>query len=173
VNRRTGKALEFARYHHRAQVRKYTREPYVNHLIEVAELVTRYGVKDAVVAAALLHDILEDTNVTAEELGKEFGPRILTLVLEVTELSKPEDGNRARRKEIDRLHFSKASPEGQTIKLADLWSNSVSILAHDPSFAKVFFREATLMLEVLDEGNPILRDELGEFLQENSQLLLN
>jgi guanosine-3',5'-bis(diphosphate) 3'-pyrophosphohydrolase len=69
------RALSFAAHAHRSQVRKGTGEPYVNHLIEVAELLARVGeVSDVeVLSAAVLHDVIEDTNVLAAEVEKEYG----------------------------------------------------------------------------------------------------
>jgi hypothetical protein len=66
------------------------------------------------------------------------------------------DGNRAVRKAIDREHLAKASPAAKTIKLADLISNSRSILQHDPKFAAVYLAEKRLLLEVLKDGDPTL-----------------
>ena len=63
------------------------------------------------------------------------------LVDDLTDVSKPQDGNRATRKELDRQHTAKASPDAKTIKLADLISNSRSIMKDDPNFAKVYMKE--------------------------------
>ncbi|MNN49323.1 hypothetical protein D3C81_1638410 [compost metagenome] len=81
---------------------------------------------------------------------------MLELILGLTDVSKPEDGNRAKRKEADRNHTAMQSPECKTIKLADLISNSKSICEHDKDFAKVYIKEKELLLEVLTEGDPTL-----------------
>jgi len=128
-------------------VRKYTGEPYFNHCRAVARLVQDHTNDDDAVAAAFLHDVLEDTDVTHALLVSEFGPVIAQLVHEVTDQSKPEDGNREVRKAIDRAHLAKASPLGKAIKLADLIDNTGTIVAHDPKFAKAYLREKELLLD--------------------------
>lgn len=153
------RAAIFARKAHRAssQTRKYTGEPYENHLSEVAELVSR--VSDStpeMIAAAWLHDTIEDTSTSVQAIKKNFGPKIAILVQELTDVSSKEDGNRNRRKEIDRFHLAQASPEAKTVKLADLVSNAESIIKHDEKFARVFVNEMKLLLQVLREGDKFL-----------------
>ena len=74
-------------------------------------------------------------------------------MLEVTDVSKKEDGNRAVRKHIDLMHLANASPEGQTIKLADLIDNTESITKYDPGFAYKYMREKRDLLQVLTRGD--------------------
>jgi (p)ppGpp synthase/HD superfamily hydrolase len=105
------------------------------------------------VAAAWLHDVVEDTGCTFTDIHMAFGIDIATLVGWLTDVSKPEDGNRAVRKAIDRAHTAEAPAEAQTIKLADLISNSKSIMQHDPAFAKTYLAEKRLMLEVMTKGD--------------------
>jgi guanosine-3',5'-bis(diphosphate) 3'-pyrophosphohydrolase len=105
------------------------------------------------IAAAYLHDVVEDTPVTLEAIELEFGAEVARLVEELTDVSRPEDGNRKTRKAIDREHSAAASPEGQTIKLADLIDNSETITKHDPDFAKVYMREKRALLEVMSDGD--------------------
>ena len=71
----------------------------------------------------------------------------------LTDVSKLEDGNRATRKSLDRAHIANASPDAMTIKLADLISNTASIMEYDANFAKVYLKEKKLLLEVLTKGN--------------------
>ena len=82
-----------------------------------------------------------------------FGPEVAVLVSWLTDVSKPEDGNRAHRKAMDRAHTAEAPAEAQTIKLADLISNSKSIMQYDPAFAKTYLEEKRLMLEVMTKGD--------------------
>jgi (p)ppGpp synthase/HD superfamily hydrolase len=103
------------------------------------------------IAAALLHDVLEDTYVTSEMIAEEFGWKIHKLVVELTDVSKPEDGNRAKRKAIDAERLSQASRDAQIVKLADLIDNSDDIEANDPSFAKVFLKEKAHLISVMDK----------------------
>ena len=75
----------------------------------------------------------------------------------LTSVSKPEDGNRAARKEIDRQHSANAPFEAQTIKLADIIDNTRNILEHDRSFAKLYLKEKKALAESLMEADPYLR----------------
>ena len=158
------RALEFATEAHKGQVRKDTGEPYIAHPIEVMGLVKQVVDDPEMQAAALLHDVVEDTPVSIKEIKDEFGPRVAALVSDLTDVSKPEDGSRAVRKELDRQHSAQASPEAQTIKLADLISNSKSIMEHDPKFAKVYMREKTALLEVLVQGHPTLHKQASDIV---------
>lgn len=161
------RAKVFATAAHAAvgQTRKYTGEPYVVHPIEVASLVESVGGTEAMVAAALLHDVLEDTGVTVDVLEEQFGSEVADLVLWLTDVSKPGDGNRSTRKALDRQHSAAAPAAAQTIKVADLISNTRSIVAHDPGFAKVYLEEKRLLLEVLTRADPTLltmaREQVG------------
>jgi (p)ppGpp synthase/HD superfamily hydrolase len=158
------KARVFATAAHAAvgQTRKYTGEPYVVHPIEVSNIVAEAGGTDAMVAAALLHDVLEDTKVTFDVLEAEFGLEVAELVLWLTDVSKPEDGNRSTRKALDRQHSAAAPAEAQTIKVADLISNTRSIVAHDPNFAKVYLEEKRMLLEVLTKADSTLLNQAKE-----------
>lgn len=159
------KAKNFAERVHRDQVRKYSGEPYAIHLREVAGLCAEVGCRDEVIAAAWLHDAKEDQGVTDAELSSMFGPVVARLVDEVTDQSRPEDGNRMRRKEIDRNHNAAASPDGKTIKLADLISNSRDICARDPHFAVIYMREKEALMPHLTEGNPVLYSRAMDILR--------
>jgi guanosine-3',5'-bis(diphosphate) 3'-pyrophosphohydrolase len=125
------KALRFAAEKHRDQRRKdRNASPYINHPIQVAEVLWQIGqVRDmAVLAAALLHDTLEDTNATPEELQALCGAEVLALVQEVTDdktLSKVE----RKRRQIEQA--KNASPRAKALKLADKICNVYDI-AHAP-----------------------------------------
>jgi (p)ppGpp synthase/HD superfamily hydrolase len=150
------RAAEFATAAHEGQIRKYTGEPYIVHPIEVMEIVRTVCEDPAVLAAALLHDTVEDCDVTIEDIQGCFGDRVASLVDQLTDQSKPEDGNRRVRKEIDRKHLAGACAEAQTVKLADLISNSDSILEHDRSFSRLYMKEKLLLLGVLIRGDSTL-----------------
>jgi len=158
------RALRFATVAHGDQKRKYTGEPYIVHPIEVMEIVKTVPHDDAMLVAALLHDVVEDTDVTIEEIEDLFGGDVAELVGFLTDVSKPEDGNRKFRKGLDREHSAKAPARAQTVKLADLISNSRDILKNDPSFAKVYLHEKSLLLEVLALGDQTLHAEAGTFV---------
>lgn len=138
------------------QVRKYTGEPYIVHPIEVAEIVSTVAHTPEMLAAAYLHDVVEDTKVTVDDIRAEFGPVIASYVHWLTNPSKKVDGNRAFRKALDRDYIQHAPANVHTIKLADLISNTRTIVLHDPKFAKVFLEEKRLLLEVLVKGDETL-----------------
>ncbi len=142
-----------------AQLRKYTNEPYIVHPTEVVSIVKTVSHTPEMLAAAWLHDVVEDTGVTIETIRAEFGEEISELVGWLTDVSRPEQGNRATRKAIDRAHTAMAPASAQTVKLADLISNTRSIMAHDEKFAKTYLEEKRLLLEVMTKGDAILLAE--------------
>ena len=154
------KARVFATAAHYAagNVRKYTGEPYINHPEAVVDIVSNVTHTPEMIAAAWLHDTVEDTGVSLDLIKFEFGDKVAELVYWLTDKSTHEDGNRADRKAIDRLHIAKASPEAKTIKLADLLDNTASIIEHDPDFAEVYMAEKAELLKVLTEGDKTLWD---------------
>lgn len=142
-----------------AQLRKYTNEPYIVHPAEVMNIVSTVPHTPEMLAAAWLHDVVEDTGVTLEIIRQEFGDKVAELVGWLTDVSRKEQGNRATRKAIDRAHTAMAPAEAQTIKLADLISNCHSIVEHDAEFAKVYLEEKRLLLEVLTKGDATLLEQ--------------
>jgi len=150
-------AYNFAKRMHGEQKRKYTGAPYITHPVAVAKLVATVTYDCEMICAALLHDVIEDTPATFDDIcAAGFGPSIGRLVLELTDISKPEDGNRAARKAIDRAHIAHASPRGKTVKLADLIDNTESICRYDPNFARVYMAEKRKLLAVLSDGDSAL-----------------
>jgi len=149
-------AMEVATRAHNGQIRKYTREPYVVHPFAVAGLVRSVTDDEYMIAAALLHDVIEDTEVNSMTIWGLFGPTVGMLVDGLTDVSTPEDGNRAVRKALDREHLANQPPAVKTIKLADLIDNTKSIVAHDENFAKVYMHEKDELLHVLKEGDQTL-----------------
>jgi hypothetical protein len=135
------------------QRRKYSNQPYQVHLEAVASILATVSDDEEMIAAAWLHDVVEDTPATLGDLQKEFGDSIAKLVEQLTDISRPSDGNRAKRKEIDRLHIAQASKKAKTIKLADLIDNCRDITQHDPRFASVYLSEMSALLDVLGEGD--------------------
>jgi len=139
------------------QRRKYTGEPYYYHTFEVALFVACWRQDPELIAAALLHDTVEDTFTTIEDIRREFGDRVARLVDDLTDVSKPSDGNRKARKAIDRAHTAAAHPDAKTIKLCDLMSNTRSIAQHDPKFGVPYLEEKFLTLEVVKaEADPFV-----------------
>lgn len=150
------KVFAYAAHSAVGAVRKYTGEHYIVHCREVAELVRSAHGTQEMLAAAWLHDVVEDTKVTFEQIELVFGEDIRHLVYCLTDVSRPEDGNRAMRKERDRRHMAAAPYQAKTIKLADMISNSYSIIERDPDFAKIYMKEKRELLKVLKEGHASL-----------------
>ena len=127
------KALEFAALKHRDQRRKDAlASPYINHPIALANVLTQEGgVSDpAVLAAALLHDTVEDTQTTSSELREYFGEKIAGIVEEVT-----DDKNlpKAERKRLQIEHAAHLSREAKLVKLADKICNVRDVANHPPA----------------------------------------
>lgn len=148
------RALTFATKAHAGVYRKFTGEPYVTHPVRVADLLKPLGFGPEVIAAALLHDVIEDTDTTAEMLAAEFGPVVAALVLEVSNPVVP--GNWKVRKAAARKHLAKSSYEGASIKLADMLVNSSNVAAVAPTFAAEHLAGMQKAMKVLGHGHPAL-----------------
>ncbi len=96
----------------------------------------------------------------------------MQLVMELTDVSKPSDGNRSARKEIDRKHLAGISPRAKTVKLADLIDNTRDITSHDLHFARVYLKEMTALLEVLTEGDSRLDQKAQLTIESGARKLL-
>lgn len=152
------RALKFATEAHGSigQLRKYIGEPYITHPMAVAEIVRLVDHTPEMIAAALLHDTVEDTPVTSEDIHGEFGSTVGSLVDWLTDVSIYGDGNRAIRKMKDLEHISKAPTEAKTIKLADLIDNTKTIALYGGDFREIYSKEKAQLLEVLKKGDNLL-----------------
>jgi guanosine-3',5'-bis(diphosphate) 3'-pyrophosphohydrolase len=134
--RLVSEAAAFAARRHNGMMRKGRgNEPYINHLAEVANLLaTATDGEDAeLVAAGWLHDTIEDTETTREELARNFSERVAALVVEVTDdMSLPKDKRRQKQVE-DAPH---KSPGAKLIKIADKVSNIRARIIAEPSDAE-------------------------------------
>ncbi|MBS7812277.1 HD domain-containing protein [Roseococcus pinisoli] len=151
-------AIDFADRAHRYQNRKYSGEPYVFHLIEVHNIVTGYTDDPVTLQAALLHDVVEDTPVEHQAIQAIFGHEVADVVWELTDqFTGPEHGNRAARKAREAARLGNCSGRAHTIKIADLCSNTRSIVLHDPKFAPVYLNEKQQLLPILTKAPPLMR----------------
>ena len=157
----------FAAEKHAGQKRKgAAAEPYINHLLDVARLVsTALSEPDTdLIVAALLHDVVEDAGVTEAELVERFGKDVAALVLEVTDdksLPKTE------RKRLQVVNAPKKSVRAQVLKLADKISNLNSILSSPPADwnherRREYFAWAKQVVDALPAPNPVLKKEFYE-----------
>ncbi len=152
--------LAFATEAHKGQTRKYTGEDYIVHPISVSKLVKKHGGSEIQQAGALLHDVVEDTQYTLADINANFGSQVATLVKWLTDTSRPEDGNRKTRKEIDRNRLGSAPADVQMIKLADMIDNSTTIFTLDKNFAPVFKREMGELVDAMTkvEGSSLWKE---------------
>lgn len=157
-------ARDLAEYAHRKlnktsegpHLRRFTSEPYANHLAEVVGILRTIHAPPRMLAAAWLHDTGEDTRLTNAEVRKAVGHKVADMVQALTDTEDPTR-NRAQRKEDTRARLALAGFQVQTIKLADILSNVPSIAKNDPKFATVYVPEAALLLDVLAlRGHPRL-----------------
>jgi guanosine-3',5'-bis(diphosphate) 3'-pyrophosphohydrolase len=170
------KAAEFAAHKHRRQRRKgRTKRPYIGHCIEVARLIAEVGkVEDGnVLAAAILHDTIEDTKTTRDELRQEFGPVIDDLVSEVTD---DKDLDKGVRKRLQVEHAPNLSDGAKVIKLADKISNVREIGADPPKDWDVkrrekYFAWAREVIDAIGRINPGLEQRFDSTLEEAARLL--
>lgn len=178
------KIKEFADAAHGNQQRKYTPERYIVHPVRVMEMCRTHTGKLPVLAAALLHDVLEDTPVTREKLlqflktvmEEEDAAETLRLVVELTDVftkTRHPRWNRKKRKARESGRIQKTSADSQTVKYADIIDNCREIVEHDPDFAKVFLRECKALLNVIPNGDEILRREAIETVNRCLQKVVN
>ncbi|MBS0454201.1 MAG: bifunctional (p)ppGpp synthetase/guanosine-3',5'-bis(diphosphate) 3'-pyrophosphohydrolase [Proteobacteria bacterium] len=160
-------AVLFAAERHKNQRRKDAdASPYINHPIALAHLLaTTGGVNDVVILqAAILHDTIEDTETTAEELRARFGADVTNIVLEVTDdKSLPK----LRRKELQVEHAPHTSPSAALVKLADKTCNLRDIAAAPPADwpltrRQEYFDWAKRVVDGLPAGNAELRATFDE-----------
>jgi (p)ppGpp synthase/HD superfamily hydrolase len=134
--RRLTQAYDLAARRHSGQTRKGAAgEPYVNHVADVASRLARSpNATEAMILAAVLHDTVEDTDTTLEEIEQLFGPAVAGLVAEVTDDKGLSDDERKRRQVEDAPHKSDGA---KRIKLADKASNLTALVESPPHFWEV------------------------------------
>jgi guanosine-3',5'-bis(diphosphate) 3'-pyrophosphohydrolase len=142
------RAIALAVSCHAGQYRKHAiggqRLPYIAHPIEVMKTVWAWGVTDPLImTAAVLHDILEDSDVTSRQLAKEFGEEVAQSVVELTH--DPQDGGKTEYLK----RFSTASVPALVIKLADRYCNLQHRLAADPNGVEAYFGKSAVLLEIM------------------------
>lgn len=155
----TKAALIFAKEKHKNQNRKVTNDPYVNHPISVAKILREnkksHKIKE-LVAAAFLHDTLEDTNTTEHELEKLFGKLITSLVLELTTDEKEKEKIGKEKYLAEKMSDnSRMSNWALVIKLADRLDNVSDLKNADEKFRKRYTKETRHILETLEKNRKL------------------
>jgi (p)ppGpp synthase/HD superfamily hydrolase len=159
-------AARYAEAAHRGQWRKHSGQPYIVHPMRVAGRITLEAWADeADVAAAWLHDTMEDCGVTEEDLRRKFPARTVELVKALTSPSKGSAEPREARKRQDREHLRGAAWQARAIKLADRADNLRDLLPVDHAeFERTYLGESVLLLEVL-RGLPVETSLVAEYVE--------
>ena len=124
------RAIIFATKAHKGQFRKGTQVPYILHPLEAAAIVSTMTADTEIIAAAVLHDVVEDTSVTIDEIQEEFGNRVYSLVGAETENKRenlPALSTWKIRKQETLDHLKTAALDVKMITLGDKLSNIRSI----------------------------------------------
>lgn len=167
MNELLDKVYEYAEEAHGDQKRKYSGDPYITHCKRVMQTCAKYTNDISILSAALLHDVLEDTEVEVRGLRqfllsvmkKEDAEKTIELIVDLTDVFVKEayqHMNRKERKikEAERLHT--IHPDAQTVKYADILDNSVDITENDKGFARKYLKEVQNILSGMPEGNQVL-----------------
>jgi len=165
----------FAAEAHKGQRRKFADEDYINHPIRVSSLCRNVTNSLPVLSAALLHDVLEDTDVSRERLetflqqfmSAEDSSKTLQLVIDLTDIytSKAYPRlNRSQRKAKEHERLSQVQPDAQTIKYADIIDNCLDRGEADNDFAPKFVKECHSLLQKIDKGDPQLYRQVKDIV---------
>ena len=163
-------ALRFAADRHRDGRRKgQIAAPYINHPIAVAEQLAAagFGEDTDLLIAALLHDVVEDTPTSADELRRRFGDRVAEIVLEVTD-DKSLDWRERKRLVVQ--HVGQLSRQAQLIKLSDLSANIADLIHHPPNWAidrkRGYLMWAEAVVNAMSAPEPGLEQRFRDLLRE-------
>lgn len=162
-NDRFYSAAMWAHTHHEAagQSRESTGEPYIVHPMEVAELVFSLGNQfgyhsdwiDVAVLAALLHDTIEDTEATYNQIEAQFGAKVRNTVFWLTDVTQKSQGNRRVRKELEIERLTYAPARAKFIKCADIIANARTIIEDKPGSSLLWLTEKIAVLSAFEQYN--------------------
>ena len=165
-------AASFADYAHgvKDQKRKFTDENYIVHPIAVGKTLQEYVFDAEIVAAGILHDVLEDTNFTSRIIKRKFGERVLSLVEMVTNIA-PSHLTRKEKFRINLDHLKGSNIDAKNIKLADIKDNLTEFRYYSDSYKKLYFREKNTVIEeaLYDADSRLLNDVRNIFIEANEQ----
>lgn len=156
---------------HHGQMRKNGQDPYVVHPLRVARTVARAAIPDGMaraplILAALLHDTLEDTAVTAAQLAQQFGAEVASMVQELTQDgSLPKAERRARMLE----HCGAMSAGAKIVKLADRLDNMRDMEGMSREFIARYCDEARIMLQQMRGACPAVEREIAQLIARHAQ----
>ncbi len=168
-------AVRFAAEKHRDHRRKgSTAAPYINHPIAVAEQLAAAGFEGEteLLMAAVLHDVVEDTDTSEEELHTVFGPRVATIVMEVTDDKSLRE---QERKRIAVQTIAGKSEAARLLKLSDLIANVYDVIHHPPNWSHDrkhrYFDWSEQVAAAMRGTHPRLEERLAELLAEGRRRL--
>lgn len=159
-------ALIFATGAHAGQYRKYSGDDYIVHPIQVCAALIDDGYIwcNNILAAAILHDTIEDTGVTYQHILDIFGFAVAEIVLGVTNVSVKGEGTREDRVKLN-LDFNKAqSAAAQTLKVADIYANISDIHNAELKYANMYLNEKKVAVEALSKASPKLRKKTADMI---------
>ena len=151
------KARDFALERHGEQ--KYGELPYVYHLDMVYEIVLAAGLDEDYLMASYLHDILEDTNTTKEELATKFNPRVAEMVDSVSGF-----GNSRKEKKACMIAKLNKFPEGINLKMADRYANMKESLSI-PGMFDMYVKELEQYMPLFEKGSSLLLAQINSLVQ--------
>ena len=156
-------AARFAKEAHGGQSRKFNGLPYITHPARVAGRVAIHDIaSEETVAAAFLHDVMEDCGTQRTTLEDLFGDEIAKLVSELTNPSKGSPLPRGKRKKIDRDHLRTVSREAKIIKLIDRIDNLQEMHGAPNDFIEIYTAESQLLKGAIGDADPKLSQELSD-----------
>lgn len=160
------KAIKFAKKSHEGQKRKFSGEPFYNHVYRVHETVKTYTDNEDLHAASILHDVVEDCNIQAEQLEYEFNLVVAAIVTDLTNVYTKKNYpnlSRKERKLQELIRIGKISWSAKLIKLADRIDNVEDFKRNDED-CEYYLKETRQLLEVLKGVNYTLEDRLRQLV---------
>lgn len=151
------KALEYASSKHKGQLRKYSGEAYIIHPMVVSQICARFTDDEDTIVSAILHDVVEDSDATLQDIHDLFGKAVAENVKYCSEISQKWDGGRESRKKADREHYAKGTFASKMIKIADAIHNCSNMGNSHSTFTQLYFSEKVLMVnEIIESLAPII-----------------
>lgn len=149
------KAYNYAKSKHEGQMRKYSDLPYFSHPKAVARIIEELTGDPEMIASALLHDVVEDSDSTIEEINKEFGNRVADLVNELT--NKKEERGSMTKRDYMIVKLKAMSHDALLIKLADRYHNIQYLrkdckITKELAFIKYYYKNTLYILDNLNIG---------------------
>jgi len=150
------KAQRWAARGHLGTYRKFGDIPYIVHPEAVAEIIGQVTDDTEVLAAAWMHDLVEDTQITIDDIKNAFNDRIARLVWEVSKISDGCTCNRDTKVLMNTIHYGNSSKWAKAIKIADSIHNLPTMIRDNPKFAPRYVAEKKFLLTFISDGHPLL-----------------